>query len=138
MNEGAHEGHKVALTLAQVPAQPTDLVVLAISVVVAELGAAEFVSPANHRHALGQQKSGHEIALLALAQRQSLRQLSRPLDAAIKAQIIVRAVGVALAVGLVALALVGREVLERETVVASNEIDAGIRPAACSFVEVAR
>ena len=51
------------------PVDPGQLVVLAEPVVVALLSAAEFVSMADHRNALGEQQGGEEIALLARPQR---------------------------------------------------------------------
>ena len=52
-----------------VPVDPAQLVVLAVDVVVALLGAAQLVAVRDHRHALGQQQRGEEVALLPLAQR---------------------------------------------------------------------
>ena len=50
------------------PIEPADLVVLAIGVVVAVLGPAEFVAARQHRHALGKKEGGEEIAALSGAQ----------------------------------------------------------------------
>ena len=51
------------------PVVPGDLVVLAVGVVVAVLGAADLVAAEEHGHALRQEQRGQEVALLAAAQR---------------------------------------------------------------------
>ena len=51
-----------------VPVHPAELVVLAVDVVVAPLGAAELVAVGDHRHALGQQQRGQDVALLPFPQ----------------------------------------------------------------------
>ena len=70
--EGDHpRGTKSTNSLVDVvPVVPGDLVVLAVGVVVAALGAAELVAAEQHRDALGQQQRGQEVASLAVAQRQ--------------------------------------------------------------------
>ena len=50
------------------PVHPGDLAVLAVGVVIAPLGAAHLVARGQHRHPLGQQQRGQEVALLPLAQ----------------------------------------------------------------------
>ena len=47
------------------------------------------------------------------------------------------AVAIVFAVGLVVVVVVGDEVVQREAVVAGDEIDAGVRPAAAPFIEIA-
>ena len=66
-----------------VPVDPADLVVLGVDVVVAALGAAQLVAVGDHRHALGQQQRGDEVALLPLPQRVDLAVVGRPLDAVV-------------------------------------------------------
>src|SRR6185437_16912416 len=59
-------------------------------------------------------------------------------DAAIPGPVMAFAVAVVLAVGLVVLLVVGDEVVEGESVVCGDEVDAGAGPAAGRFVEVRR
>src|SRR5690606_6060266 len=72
-----------------------------------------------------------------LAKPDDLRIVRRPLDAAVPALVVVGAVAVLLAVGLVVLVVVADEVLQRETVMAGDEVDAGVRFPAAALVEVA-
>ena len=94
--------------LAQPPLVPGELVVLAPGVVVAVLRAAELVAAEQHRHALGEEQRGEEVALLAPAQRVDLGVVGLALDAAVPRAVVVGAVAVVLAVGLVVLLVVGR------------------------------
>ena len=66
-----------------VPVEPGDLVVLAVGVVVAALGAAELVAAEQHRHALGEQQRRHQVAPLAGAQGEDVGIVGLPLDAAV-------------------------------------------------------
>ena len=121
----------------QIPVGPADLVVLAVGVVVAALGAAHLVAAADHRHADRQQQRRHQVAPLALAQLEHAAVGGRPFDAAVPAQIVVLAVGVAFAVGLVVLVVVADEIGEGEAVVRGDEVDAGVRTPAALLVEIA-
>ena len=67
---------RVLLFIA-LPIEPADLVVLAISVVVSLLRAAQFVAAAKHRHTLGKKKCGQKIPLLSFTQRLDLGIVSR-------------------------------------------------------------
>jgi hypothetical protein len=48
------------------PGEPADRVVLAVSIVVTALGAAELITCAEHRHSLTQQERGQEVAALTV------------------------------------------------------------------------
>ena len=112
--------------LIQMPVEPAQFVVLAIGIVVALLGSADFIAGEQHRHALRQQQGGQQIAFLAPAQRVHLGIVGRALDAAVPAQVVVVAVAVVLAVGLVVFLVVADEIVEREAVVGGDEVDAGV------------
>ena len=71
-----------------------------------------------------EQQDRGEVLDLPLAQPLDLGIVGRPLDAAVPAVVVVGAVAVALAVGLVVLLVVADEVVEREAVVAGDEVDA--------------
>ena len=65
-----------------------------------------------------------------------LRIVRRSLDTAVPGAVVVLAVGVALAVGVVVLVVVGDQVRQREPVVRGDEVDAGHRVARVGLVEV--
>src|SRR4029450_12359026 len=62
MDERAHAFIPRLLLLSEFPVEPRQLVVLAISIIIALLTMAEFIASQEHRHALGQQYGGHEVA----------------------------------------------------------------------------
>ncbi len=101
------------------------------------MGPPYLVPGEKHLHALGEEERGQEVALLAAPERHDGRVFGRPLHPAVPAQVVIVAVPVALAVGLVVLLVVADEVPEGEAVVAGDEVDAGARPAAAPLVEVA-
>ncbi len=120
------------------PVDPGDLVVLAVAVVVAALGASQLVAVADHRHALRDEHRGDEVALLLCAQRQHLRVVGRALDAAVPRAVVALAVVVVVLVVLVVLLVVGDEVAQREPVVRGDEVDARDRTPTGGLVQVGR
>src|SRR5690606_8553912 len=69
-DEATRELEQAPPGLVELPVDPRDLVVLAVAVVVAMLGAADLVSVGDHRHTLGDEERREEVALLARAQRE--------------------------------------------------------------------
>ena len=107
-----------------------------VGVVVAALGAAALVAGGDHRDAVGQAQRRDQVGGLAVTQREHVRVVGLALDAAVPGPVVVGAVAVALAVGLVVLAVVGDEVAQREAVVGGDEVDRGVRRPAVVEVEV--
>src|SRR5690606_22446456 len=116
--DALHERQEVALLRAQLPAQPGNLVVLAVGVVVAALGVPDLVAAPQHRNALREQERRDEVPLLLRAQGADARVVGGSLDAAVPAQVVVLAVAVSFAVRFVVLVVVADEILERKAVVA--------------------
>ena len=130
------EVEQLALLVGEVPVVPGDLGVLAPGVVVAALRAAELVAAEQHRRAVRQEQRRQEVADLAQPQRDDLGVVRRPLDAAVPRAVVVGAVAVVLAVGLVVLGVVRDHVAQREAVVGGDEVDRGERVAPAVLVEV--
>jgi hypothetical protein len=84
-----------------------------------------------------QQQRGHQVAIERRRSGQDHRVVGRALDAAVPGTVVVGAVAVVLAVGLVVLVVVCREVGEREAVVRGDEVDRGRGPTAVRPEEVA-
>src|SRR5660398_245726 len=133
----ADQAEQGNLVRADVPVHPGDLVVLAVGVVVAVLGAPHLIARQQHRHAGGQQQGSQQVALQLATDGVDGRVVGRTLDAAVPGPVLVVPVPVALAVGLVVLSLVRRQVPQRETVVRGDEVDRGERPPTVVLVEVA-
>src|SRR6202022_1154027 len=102
-----HKADQRPALFLYVPIGPADRVVLAIGVVVALLGAGEFVAGEHHRRALRQQQRREEIAPLAVAQSADLFVVGRTLGAAIPRTVVGMAVLVVFAVRFVVLVVVG-------------------------------
>ena len=64
--------------------------------------------------------------------------VGRALDAVVPRLIVVRAVPVVLAVGLVVLLVVADQIVQGEAVMGGDEVDAGVGPAAVALIEIAR
>src|SRR5699024_9837356 len=74
------------------PVDPRDLVVLAVGVVVAPLGASHLVTVRQHHHTLGQVEGGEEVADLAATQSKGLRVLGGALHTVVPRTVVVGAV----------------------------------------------
>src|SRR5262249_50679685 len=118
------------------PVDPADIVVLAVGVVVAVLRIADLVAGENERHAQRQHQAGKLISTKPLAQRDDGWIIARPLMAAIITVIVIGAVAVVLAVGLVVLLVVAEQVGKGEAVMDCDVIDAGMRGAAVMVEQV--
>ncbi len=118
------------------PVDPGELIVLAVGVVVAVLGAAELVAVQHHRHALGQEQGGEEVPPLPRAQRQDVVIVGRTFGTAVPRPVVALPVVVVLAVGLVVLLVVADQVREGEPVVGRHEVDTRGRPAAGVLVQI--
>ncbi len=109
---------------------------MAVGVVVSQLRPGDFVSHQDHRHALAEHQHGHRVFHLPSAELVDGELTSRPFPTAVPTVVIVGAIAVVLAVGLVVLLVVGDEIVEREAVVAGDEVDRCRRAPAC--IEIGR
>src|SRR6185437_8337663 len=139
IDEETHEiAELLVLRTDAQPVGPRDIVVLAVSVVVAALRAADLVAREQHRNTQRQQQGGEQIALLLVAKRRDRRIVGRPLGPAVPAEITVVAVAIALAIGLVVLLVVRDEIGQREAVMGGDEIHARPGPPAAMRKDVRR
>src|SRR5215469_14752167 len=118
-DEQLPESQERVVFFHETPVEPADLIVLAVSVVVAALCAANLVAGHKHRYAAGQHEDSCKVLDLPFPQRLDGRVIGRAFRAAIPARIVVNAVSVALAVALVVLVVVAHQVVEGEAIVAS-------------------
>ncbi len=91
----------------------------------------------DHGNALGDHDRGHEVPHLPGPQLANLWVVGLSFDAAVPAKVVIGAVAVLLAVGLVVLLVVADEIREGEAVVRGDEVDARVRHATGVCVEVA-
>src|SRR5215472_5266187 len=114
----------VGMLCEQRPVKPTDLVVLAVGVVVTVLSTPHFVAHQNHRQTQRKHRHCQQVLYLAISQRLHRGILCRTLDTPVIASVVVSSVTVVLTVRLVVLLTVRDEIVQRKAVVTSNEIDA--------------
>src|SRR5262249_18461460 len=102
--------------------------VLAVRIVVAALRAPHLVAHQEHRDTQREERDRQEVLHLTVSQRVHSWIAGRALDPAVPAAVVVRAVAIALSVRLVVLVVVGHEIVQRESVVARDEVDALLAP----------
>ena len=127
---------EISLAFVELPIEPTYFVVLAIGIVVAILRMAEFVTAANHWHALRQHYRRDESSHLAFSQGGDLWILRRPFLATIPTQIVAVAIAIVVFVSFVVLVVVADQIIETESVVRRHKIDARIRLPSVVCVQV--
>ena len=120
--QGCHVSFK--LDVAARPVQPGQIIVLRIGIVVAFLRAPELVARRQHDRAARrkQRRQKARASRCALADDFGIGRLA--FDAIVPGQILVVAVTVVLAIGLVVLALIAKQVGQRDAVMRGDEIDA--------------
>ena len=79
------EAEQIAVPAHQRPIEPTGLVILAVGVVIALLGAAHLVTGGEHGDAAREQQQDREVAHLPVAERLDRRIAGFALDAAVPA-----------------------------------------------------
>src|SRR5262249_3568648 len=136
LGQMANEIAEVVALAEVVPADPAGLVVLAIGIVVAGLRVADLVAGQDQRRALRQQQCRQRVLAKLAAQRDDGGVVGRALMPAIVAVIVVCAVPIVFAVGLIVLLVVAEEISERETVMHGDVVDAGARCAAVVVEQV--
>ena len=121
------------------PVDPRGLVVLAVGVVVAALGAAALVAGGDHRDAVGQAQRRHQVRGLPAAQRDDLRRRrSRPRRRGSRTGCCRCRRGCPRRWPRCACCVVGDQVAHGEPVVGGDEVDRGVRRAAVVGVQVGR
>ena len=128
-----------ALVFGQIiPVEPADGIVLAVGIVVAVLRIAEFVACQEHRCAAAAEEDGQGIADETVSQAVDFRVVGFAFGAAVPAVVVVFAVRIAPAIGLVVFFVVAVEVVQGETVMAGDEVDRGVFAAVEGVIEVVR
>src|ERR1700745_4165557 len=85
----------------QPPIDPIGFVVLTVGIVIAALGSSDFIAHEKHGQTKRQHCDGEEILHLSVSESLNYRIIGGPLDATVPASIVVSAVAVVFAVGLV-------------------------------------
>ena len=132
LDQAAGEVEQLPVGIGQVPVEPADRVVLGSRRCCCRPGVRPSSSPPS---SIGTPWLSSSVASRLRCCRAALlehgRVVGRALDAEVQRLVVVLAVAVVLAVGLVVLVLVADQVGQREAVVGGHEVDAGVRqPAA--------
>src|SRR6059058_623440 len=108
--DSLHERQKIALTIIEVrPVDPGDLIVLRVGVVVSALRPRDLVSMRDHRRALREHQRRDHALHRAIAAVENPLFFGWSFGAPVAAVVVIRAVLIILAVGLVMLVLVAHE-----------------------------
>ena len=124
--EGDHvfeESEIISVHPQVIPVEPGNFVVLTVAVIVAVLGVAEFIAGEDHGRAAAAHKDSDGIAHHLAAQLLDDGIIRGPFYPAVPAAVVVGAVRVVPAVGLIVLMIVGKQIIEGKTVVTGDEID---------------
>src|SRR5438093_4048409 len=105
-----------------IPIQPTDLIILAIRVVVSSLTTAELIARNKHGRSLRQQQGGQHISNLPPTQLNNLRIIGGPFSAAIPGAIVGIAVTVILAIRFIVLFVIADQIAKSETVMRGYKV----------------
>ena len=129
LSESDHILNKFKMVLVGpqiIPVQPGDLAVLTVSVVIAVLRVGELITGQDHRRPAAAHEYCHRVAHHLLPERLNDRIICMSFHAAVPASVVIGAVCIVPSIGLIVLVIVGKQVIQREAVVAGDKIDGGI------------
>src|ERR1700760_511774 len=106
------------------PIDPTDLIVLAISIVVALLRSTELVPRKDHGRPLGKHQSSEKVSLLPFTQRQDVCLLRHSFDSVVPPIVMRGTVLAVFSVGLVMFFVIAYQIVQSESVMGCHEINA--------------
>src|ERR1700752_2107116 len=121
-DEQLHKAVHIRIPPEQGPIKPVGLVILAVSVVISVLRSPGLISHQEHGNSKGEQCGRYEIFHLAGSESFNLGIRRGTLDATVPASIVIAAVTVLLAVGLVVFLVVRDQIIKRKSVVTGNEV----------------
>src|SRR3954447_18307317 len=119
---------QVSVRLGQIPIHPGVLVVVTVRVIVAFLGAPDFVSHQYHRNALAHHQNRGCILHLSNTQLVHGRIGAFTFPSTVPTIVVVPSVVVVLAVSFVVLAVIRNKISECKSIVTSNEVCTSRRP----------
>src|SRR4029077_3306265 len=108
----------------QRPVKPIVLVIMAVGIVIAPLGAPDFVAHQDHRQPYGQQGGGQEVFHLPVPKFLHRRVIRGTLNAAVPASVVVGSVTIVFAVLFVVFVVIGDKIVQRKPIVTGHEVDA--------------
>src|SRR5208282_5690787 len=123
-NEECHEPMETRVLPHQVPVEPTGFIVLAVGVVVSALAAPRFVAHQEHGHAQRKEGHGQKVLNLTMPQLFDGGVVGGAFHSTIPTSVVIGAVTIILAVGLVVPLVIGHQVIQGEAVVAGDEVNA--------------
>lgn len=126
----------IGVLFPKTPIVPGNLVVLAVGIVVALLSPPELVAAQEHRCALRQHQGGQKVFDLPGAGRFDMTIVGWAFDAVVITRVVMAAVLVVLAVGLVVFGVIADQVVHGKAVMGGDKIDAIVGRAAIGIVQV--
>ncbi len=119
-----------------IPVEPTDLIVLAVGIIVTQLSATDLITHHHHGHPLRHQENCRKVLHLTLTE------IINPLiscfafNTTIPAQVFVNTVVIAFTICFVMLFVVGNHIVKSETVVSNDKIHTIDRQVAAPLIQV--
>ena len=128
----------VGILFQIIPIEPRDLVVLTVGIVVALLGVAHLVAREYHGDTLTDHQQGDGVFHLTVTQGVDVGVVRWTLATTVPTVVMVLAIAVVFAVGLVVLVVIRHKVHQRETVMRRDEVHAGLDATSLLGIEIGR
>src|SRR5262249_43016872 len=134
----AEELHEVIVLRREIPVEPADRVILTVRVVVAALRPSELVAAEQHWRARSEEQRARVILHELPPKSEHSRVRGFPLGTAVPGIFVLGPVFIVLAVPFVVLLIVRDEVVQREAVMAGDEVNTVVRRPAIIAVKIRR
>ena len=120
----------------QAPVKPAHLFILAVSIIVAALGSATLVAAEQHGNSSRDKQGQYKILNQSVPHPFDDGIVARPFHAAIVAVVGIGSIAVVLAIFVIVLLLVADQIVQREPIMRSYEVEAACRSLARASVQI--
>ncbi len=126
------------MALKQAPIEPRNFIILTVGIVVATLSPTNLISHNNHGYTLAHEERSHHVLDLSLANLLNRFLSCGTFNSVVVTHIVVVAITIPLAIGLIVLVFVADQVIEGKTIVRRDKIDTTERFSASMLVKIGR
>ena len=125
---------QILILIQKTPVQPGNLIILTISIVIAKLGIAKFVTRQKHRRSPAAHQYGTGIADHPESQIQHFRIIGLSFRPAVPASVIIGSIGIIPSIGFVMFCIIRIQIIQGKSIMTGQKIDTGIVSCVMSII----
>jgi hypothetical protein len=122
-NKQFYKAMDLSMLFEQTPVKPARFIIVAVIVVVANLGATNFIAHENHRHANGQQGDRQEVLDLFVPKFLDRWIIGWTFNATIPALVVVCPISIMIVIRFIMFPVVGNKIVESKAIMTSDKVN---------------